>query len=342
MYVLVFVFHCFPPLPALHSLLPPPASFVWLRWKLNRAELDLCCLIHINTHTHTWTNTPADAPCVVPHVPISSRSYRNKTYRAVWMCITLCFVCVLYEKWKFLLFLLDLKVRRTGLGEFSKHVKASKSFPITFSHAGFKIIVHNALHYTSASGWELIRSFNSFFLHLLCSFCLPSGPHWGVSEEDWGQRGSHLHQQRHGLLHGSPHPHPSTSSFFFAGMLMASSVTICVWDLCNQNSCYCSHCLQIVTLLISFIKLKAVMYFPLKSTRSSPSFLWGCQAVVPVSVQIAAEVRVTESDCMCEWVFLDRLASVFCVQELSWGSYCLCGRFEKQQTVWCRCACMRV
>lgn len=189
------------------------------------------------------------------------------------MCITLCFVCVFCEKWKFLLFLLHLKVRQTAPGEFSKHFKASKSFPITFSHAGFKIIVHNPLHYTSASGWELIRSLIAFPPPFALLFLSPSGPHWGVSEEDWGQRGSHLHQQRHSLLHGSPHPHPSTSSFFFAGMLKASSVKICVWDLCNQNSCYSSHCLQIVALLISFIKLKAVMYFPLKSTRSSPSFL---------------------------------------------------------------------
>lgn len=112
------------------------------------------------------------------------------------------------------------------------------------------------------------QKFHCFSSHQLL-FLSRQGSHGGVSEEDRGQCGSYLHQQRHSILHGSAHPHPSAQSLFSTGTVASewglyACVCVCessvVWVLSLTNSpvpvFIGSRFLQTVVLLISFITLK--------------------------------------------------------------------------------------
>lgn len=63
----------------------------------------------------------------------------------------------------------------------------------------------------------------------------PSGPDGRVSEENRGQRGPHLHQQRHSLLHGRPHPHPGTQGLLITGTFQRGCVV--GWDSLAADFC---------------------------------------------------------------------------------------------------------
>lgn len=115
-------------------------------------------------------------------------------------------------------------------------------------------LISSITHLLSAKIWSKELSFIAFSLPLPVSL---SGPYGRVSEEDRGQRGSHLHQQRHSILHGGPHPHPGAQSLFPTGIPGSDSVRVCV---CVRESSVVwgligSRFPQTAVLLISFIKL---------------------------------------------------------------------------------------
>lgn len=145
------------------------------------------------------------------------------------------------------------------------------------------------------------QKFHCFSSHQLL-FLSRQGSHGGVSEEDRGQCGSYLHQQRHSILHGSAHPHPSAQSLFSTGTVASewglyACVCVCessvVWGLSLTNSpvpvFIGSRFLQTVVLLISFITLKVctsvcvcVCAWGEVCVLLNPPLLllWGCLVVV--------------------------------------------------------------
>lgn len=175
------------------------ASFVWLRWKLNRTEPDLS------------TRRCKHTPWVVLHVLESTQNYGHKKWNKINEQNDRKRICL--EGQCAIMFI-----------HTAEHFRASRHVAVTVIRLSSVTVIHNSKFYMLAFSWSLIESVK--FCWFFSTSPTTSGPYGRVFEEDRSQRGSHLYQQRHSILHGSPYPYPSAQSLFLTGRFGHEFVTV--------------------------------------------------------------------------------------------------------------------
>lgn len=106
--------------------------------------------------------TPADAPCVVLHIPKTLHMVARQARHSSLGLVTVgrnIFNGTYIRFSHFALFFFNSTLKREVIPrEWSKHFESSNPVSITVSHSRIMIIAHNLRFYTFAAGCELIKS----------------------------------------------------------------------------------------------------------------------------------------------------------------------------------------
>lgn len=145
MYLLVFVFPCFPPLLGLVYM--PPSSPSFLCVAEMKTKQSWTWSLHTNTHTDTHKRRCKHTPCVVLHVLKSSHNCRLKVkMKSISSVITLKMYLLWGAACHHVLSVF------TFILQTEEHFRASRHLAITVTHISIMMIILNLKYYTFALG----------------------------------------------------------------------------------------------------------------------------------------------------------------------------------------------